>query len=536
MTTGLRDWTEKLSGRLTVWKAVFIVIMVMFAYAAFVRFAQGLGAATNLSDSFPWGLWIGFDVLVGVGLAAGGFVLAATVHVLRLERFEPIVRPTVLTAFLGYLLVIFALLFDLGRPFRIWHPLVMWNPHSVMFEVGWCVMLYTTVLAAEFSPIVFERLGWEKPLKAVKAVFVPLVILGVLLSTLHQSSLGTFYVIAPTKLHGLWYTPLLPVFFFISAVAGGLSMVIFESFMSRRAFGKKLELNLLADLGRASVVVLAFFTLWRLEELAMRGNFHLIFSITPESTLFWGELLLGAILPMILFALPRVRRSESGLFFASTLTIMGFIMYRLNVSITGMVASSGVSYVPSWMELAVTMGVVALGFVLFGLAVKHLPIFPSEESVEANQRAGYALLGAPVSMMNLRPLLALWALLIIGFAVFFQSSRTGVASEVPVSEDTGTLASVAGAELNLPEGFVFPPSDDSPGPVTFNHESHVDPGAPDCWNCHTRNFSIIESGIPRQGSITYERVHEGDLCASCHNGEKAFSVMDDCTFCHQEYE
>lgn len=272
MTTRLRDWIKKFSDGLTIWKAIFIVIMVLAATAGVIRFARGLGAATNLSDSFPWGLWIGFDVLVGVGLAAGGFVIAATVHVFRIKRFEPIVRPTVLTAFLGYLLVIFALLFDLGRPFRIWHPLIMWNPHSVMFEVGWCVMLYTTVLALEFSPLVFERLGWQKPLKVVKSFFIPLVILGVLLSTLHQSSLGTFYVIAPNKLHGLWYTSMLPVFFFISAVAGGLSMVIFESFMSRRAFGKELELNLLADLARLSVVVLAFFVLWRLEDLAMRDR------------------------------------------------------------------------------------------------------------------------------------------------------------------------------------------------------------------------------------------------------------------------
>ncbi len=536
MTSSIRDWTEKVSGRLTLWKVVFIVIMVMAAYATVIRFAKGLGAATNLSDSFPWGLWIGFDVLVGVGLAAGGFVLAATVHIFRIERFEPIVRPTVLTAFLGYLLVIFALLFDLGHPFRIWHPLVMWNPHSVMFEVGWCVTLYTTVLAAEFSPIIFERLGWKKPLKVVKAIFVPLVILGVILSTLHQSSLGTFYVIVPNKLHGLWYTSLLPVFFFISAVAGGLSMVIFESFMSRRAFGKKLEMNLLVDLARASVVVLAFLTVWRLQDIAMRGNFHLIFSVTPESTLFWGEMSLGLILPMILFALPRVRRSESGLFFAATLTIMGFIMYRLNVSITGMAASSGVSYVPSWMELAVTMGVVALGFALFGLAVKHLPVFPPEKSESVVRKVELGLSGAPVGTITLKPLLALWALFIVGFIVVFQSSQTGMASEVLPTEEENMATSMADGELNLPGGFVFPRSDDSPGSVTFNHDSHVDPVAPNCWNCHTRSFSIIDSGVPRQGDITYERVHEGDLCASCHDGEKAFAVIDDCTFCHQDYQ
>lgn len=533
MISRLRDWTERMSSGLTFWRGVFIVIMVMALYAAVIRFTQGLGAATHLSDSFPWGLWIGFDVLVGVGLAAGGFVLAATVHIFRIERFKPIVRPTVLTAFLGYLLVIFALLFDLGRPYRIWHPLIMWNPHSVMFEVGWCVTLYTTVLAVEFSPLVFERFGLKKPLKVVRAIFVPLVIVGVLLSTLHQSSLGTFYVIAPDKLHGLWYTPMLPVFFFISAVAGGLSMVIFESFMSRRAFGKELEHNLLSDLARVSVVVLAFFTLWRLEDLIMRGNFHLIFTITPESTLFWGEMALGAILPLILFSLPRVRRSESGLFFAATLTVLGFIMYRLNVSITGMTASSGAFYVPSWMEFSVTIGVVALGFALFGLAVKHLPVFPSEELEPARERVAGIQPRSTVGILKLRPLLALWALLLIGVVVVFQGSRSRIASAEQRLPDVGTLTTLTDSELTLPAAYTFPTSEMSPGPVTFDHYSHVDPAAPDCWNCHTRNFSLLESGKPRNGALSYERIHEEDLCVSCHDGTRAFSMEEDCMICHR---
>ena len=223
------------------WKAVFIGLVAVGAYATFVRFAKGLGASTNLSDQFPWGLWIGFDILVGVGLAAGGFVIAATVHIFQLKQYSAISRPAILTAFLGYLLVIVALLFDLGRPYRIWHPIVMGNPHSVMFEVAICVMLYTAVLALEFSPLLFTRLGMTVPLKIVRGIYIPLVIVGVLLSTLHQSSLGTLYVIVPDKLHGLWYSPLLPVFFFLSAIAGGLAMTIFESFMSYRAFGKRLE-------------------------------------------------------------------------------------------------------------------------------------------------------------------------------------------------------------------------------------------------------------------------------------------------------
>jgi hypothetical protein len=211
----------KLAGpRPTFWSVVFAAVMAAALYAAYLRFFHGLGAATNLSDRFPWGLWIGFDVLCGVGLAAGGFTLVATVHIFNIERYQPILRPAILTAFLGYLLVIVALLFDLGRSFRIWHALVMWNPRSVMFEVAWCVMLYTTVLMLEFIPVFFERFGWRKALRRIRAISVPLVIVGVILSTLHQSSLGSLYLIVPEKLHPLWYTPLLPVLFFISAIRG----------------------------------------------------------------------------------------------------------------------------------------------------------------------------------------------------------------------------------------------------------------------------------------------------------------------------
>src|SRR5262252_9897644 len=196
--------------RPTFWKLVFLALMAAGFYATIVRFTEGLGKSTNLSDQFPWGIWIGFDVLCGVMLAAGGFTLTAAVHIFNIKRLHPIVRPTILTAFLGYLLVCVALMYDLGRPHRIWHPLIMRNPHSVMFEIAYCVMLYTTVLSLEFSPIVLERFNLQKPLKIVKKILIPLVICGVILSTLHQSSLGTLYLIMPEKLHPFWYSPLLP--------------------------------------------------------------------------------------------------------------------------------------------------------------------------------------------------------------------------------------------------------------------------------------------------------------------------------------
>ena len=234
-----------MKSKFTFWKIVFVVVMAAGIYATFIRFTRGLGQATNLSDQFPWGIWVGFDVLCGVMLAAGGFTLTAAVHIFNLKRLQPIVRPTVLTAFLGYLLVSVALMFDLGRPYRIWHPLIMRNPHSVMFEVAYCVMLYTTVLALEFSPIVLERFHLYKAIKIIHGAVIPLVIGGVLLSTLHQSSLGSLYLIMPEKLHPFWYSPLLPVFFFISAIAVGLAMTIFESSLSSKYFGRELEIGIL---------------------------------------------------------------------------------------------------------------------------------------------------------------------------------------------------------------------------------------------------------------------------------------------------
>ena len=366
--------------KFTFWKLVFLALLAAGFYGTVVRFTQGLGQSTNLSDQFPWGIWVGFDVLCGVMLAAGGFTLTAAVHIFNIKRLHPIVRPTVLTAFLGYLLVSVALLFDLGRPYRIWHPLIMRNPHSVMFEVAYCVMLYTTVLSLEFAPIVLERFNLQKPLKIIRGALIPIVILGVILSTLHQSSLGTLYLIMPEKLHPFWYTPLLPAFFFISAIAVGLAMTIFESSMSARHFGRQLELPILQELGRVLAVVLCVYGILRFEDLLHRGILKLTLIPSYEMWLFWLEISLSLILPLILLAQRKVRTSAGGLYIAAVLVVLGFITNRLNVSITGLESAAGLHYVPKWTEIAVTGAIIAVGFALFGMAVKYLPIFPAEES------------------------------------------------------------------------------------------------------------------------------------------------------------
>jgi Ni/Fe-hydrogenase subunit HybB-like protein len=373
--------------KLTFWKLVFLFLMAAGVYATYIRFMKGLGPSTNLSDQFPWGIWIGFDVLCGVMLAAGGFTLTAAVHILNIKRLHPIVRPTVLTAFLGYVLVCVALMFDLGKPYNIWHPLVMRNPHSVMFEVAYCVMLYTTVLALEFSPIVLERFNLQKPLKVVRAVLIPLVICGVILSTLHQSSLGTLYLIMPEKLHPFWYTPLLPVFFFLSAIAVGLAMTIFESSMSSKHFGRQLELPIIQELGRVLLVVLGIYGILRFEDLLHRGILKQILVPGYEMYLFWIEISLAIILPLALLTQKKVRSSAGGLYVTAVLVVLGFITNRLNVSITGLESSAGVHYIPKWTELSITAAIIAAGFALFGLAVKYLPIFPKESDHEAESAA-----------------------------------------------------------------------------------------------------------------------------------------------------
>jgi Ni/Fe-hydrogenase subunit HybB-like protein len=368
--------------RLSPWRGLLYLLLASGMILTYIRFTQGLGAVTNLSDQYPWGLWVGFDLLCGVGLAAGGFVITAVVHLFDIRRFRPIVRPAILTAFLGYLLVVTALMFDLGRPWNIWHPLVMWNPRSVMFEVAWCVTLYTTVLALEFSGVVFEKLKWDRAVRWQRAISIPLVVAGVVLSTLHQSSLGSLYLIVPGKLHAFWYTPILPVLFFVSAIAVGLAMTVVESRLSARAFGRQLEMPLLSEIGCILVAVLCVYGVARFFDLLQRGVLGSVFTLEYEAVMLQVELVAGLIVPILMLSRRRLRENSRWLYAASLLTVLGFIANRLNVSITGFEGAQGGHYLPSWSEAAITLMLVAIGFAAFALAVRYLNVFPEETHEE----------------------------------------------------------------------------------------------------------------------------------------------------------
>ncbi len=431
------------------------------------------------------------------------------------------------------MLVIGALMFDLGRPYRVWHPLVMWNPHSVMFEVGWCVTLYSTVLALEFSPIVFERFKMKRVLKVLHYVMPPLVLLGVLLSTLHQSSLGSFYLIIPSKLYPLWYTPWLPVFFFMTALTLGCAMTIVESFLSSRAFKKEIEMSLLTDIGKVLFILLCVNLVAKYQDLASRGVLRLAFERTYEGRLFLAEMLIGLVAPALLLAFPAIRKSQRGLFSAAILVVMGIVMNRLNVSITGMERSSGVSYVPSLTEVSVTLMIVGAGFLLFTLAAKYLPVF--EHATEEPEASW------PEAEPARRPLSALTAG-VSGVAVFLFASAIGLTYDgvlrrqpapprpAPVKVSDVRKATAL-ASFRMPPDVVFRLSPDSPAPVTFRHAVHVDAASPECVSCHGAGFSMVTTALPRK-PVAAGAMHK--QCGQCHDGTSAFSVEADCEKCHQE--
>ncbi|HSM24894.1 MAG TPA: Ni/Fe-hydrogenase cytochrome b subunit [Anaerolineaceae bacterium] len=355
--------------------ALFGLILVVY------RWINGLGVTTNLSDGRGWGIWISFDVLCGIALAAGAFSIAGTVYILRLKEFYPILRPTVLTGFLGYALAAFAISVDLGFPHRIYYMLYNWNIHSPLFEVGWCVMIYATVLALELSPIVFERFNMKAPLKIIRAITVPLVILGVVLSTMHQSSLGTLFVLMPHRVHPLWYSGILPVLFFISAIGAGLAMVLVESTWSFFGMKHKLQVHLLAKIAKVIPIVLGLYGVMRIADLIISGDSSYLLAGDKFSILFWAEMLVFVILPVILFSLPGVRRKPIQMFSAALLVVFGLIINRFNVSL---VAFNAGAYAPTWIEIFITIGMIAIGAFVFVLASRYLAVFthPIEDKEE----------------------------------------------------------------------------------------------------------------------------------------------------------
>jgi len=367
---------------LTPFNVVAGIIVLLGLIITFLRFTRGLGAVTNLSDYNPWGLWIGFDLLCGVALAAGGYVTSAAVYIFGLKKYHSAVRPAILTGFLGYALVVLALNYDVGRPWRLPYPfIIQQGTTSVLFEVGACVLLYLIVLFVEFTPSALEWLGLKKARNLILRLTMTLTFLGVILSTLHQSSLGALFLIAPSKLHPLWYSQYIPVFFFVSSIIAGLSMVVFEGSLTHRYFADKMdEIHLkekedvVFGFGKAASFVLAGYFMIKVFGIAMDNNWHWL--STSWGAWFLVELLGFVALPSLLYA-TGVREKNIGLIkWTAAWTVLGIVVNRLNV---GLIAFNwhlppSERYFPHWMEIALSVFVVTVGLIVFRFIVTHMPI------------------------------------------------------------------------------------------------------------------------------------------------------------------
>ncbi|MDP2158712.1 MAG: Ni/Fe-hydrogenase cytochrome b subunit [Nitrospirota bacterium] len=359
-----------------------LLVMAAGAVVAIYRMLFGLGAATNLSDIWPWGFWIGFDVLGGVAMAAGGFIIAGAVYLLNWKKYKPIVRAAVLNAFFGYVLAATSIFFDIGQSFRIWHPMVMWQINSIMFIVAIHVVLYTTTLAAESSPMIFERLNMSGAYRFVNKIMVPIVLFGVLLSTLHQSSLGAVYLIIPSKLSPLWYSSKLPYLFLVSAVMMGLSMVSFETILSARVFKHKLPMDILTGMARGSLIVVGLYFILKVWDLLSGPGIGAAFTGSFTANMYLLEMVIGVLLPLVLLAVKDFRTRSRSIFAINILVIVGVLLNRMNVGIFGLAEYAGrfgLDYFPSLMEIILTAAMIAFAFVGFKFSVKYLNLFPETE-------------------------------------------------------------------------------------------------------------------------------------------------------------
>ena len=375
-----------------------IAAIGMLVYAA--RLLLGLKAVTNLDNQYPWGIWISIDVASGVALAAGGFTTAALVHIFHKEKFHAAVRPALLTALLGYTFVVIGLLADLGRYYNVWHPMLpsMWQGNSVLFEVGMCVMVYLSVLYIEFVPIAVDRfkgrvnlpgplaglnkLGEttiniaEKTLVKYMSIFI---IMGVVLSCLHQSSLGTLMVIAPTKVHPLWWTPASPLLFLLSAIAVGFPMVIFESLLAARSFKLKPEKEMLSSLAAYIPVTLGIYLVAKIVDLTLREAWPHVLEGSLQSTMWIIEMLIGVIIPIVLLSVRRFRDSMAVLFTASAMTVLGVALNRINVFLVAYKPLYPVKpYFPSIFEIALTVGLISLLVLVYRAIVMIFPVISHE--------------------------------------------------------------------------------------------------------------------------------------------------------------
>jgi Ni/Fe-hydrogenase subunit HybB-like protein len=359
------------------WRPVSLILWAVVLAAVvttIVRFATGLATIANINQAYPWGWWVGFDMLTRIALGGVGFTMAAAGEIFDIKGFRHIVRAALLVGLLWYTTYAAVLMVELGRPWMIWWVFLSWAPTSAMYEVALCAVAYTTVLVLEFSPLVFARLGWHVPVRRIHSVYLLIVVTGVSLSSLHQSSLGTLLLLLPTKVNPLWHSELLPVFFLLSAVMAGPAVMLVEHTLATSFLGLEPRWGVLRSLARGLTVLVAGYLALRIGDVLYRGGVDAALSFGFEARWFWAEIVVGLVLPLALLLVPDLDRRRWGLFSAGLLVIVGIVLNRLNAAVVTMKVHSWESYRPASTEVLISVGALAGMVLAYVYLVRWLPI------------------------------------------------------------------------------------------------------------------------------------------------------------------
>lgn len=526
MDNTLRTWIKD-----GLWAIVFAGIV-----AAVVRFASGLGAATGLNDATPWGLWIAFK-LGFVALAGGGFTLAAFVYIFHVESFRPILRRAILIALLGYGSFIVSLIFDLGLPWHIYMPILNWQDHSVMFEIAWCVMLYFTVLNLEFSTTILEHPLFHHPIFQkishwLHKLTLPVVITGIVLSTLHQSSLGSLFLIMPHRVNPLWYSPWLPYLFFTSAISAGMMALVLEGFIMERWFKRGMHFELLTRLGQWVTLPLALYLALRLSDLFLRGVLPGALDGSWQSALFLAEILLGGLLPLVLLSIKKIRESREGLLTSAILIIAGIISQRMSLSMFTMHQVQGMNYFPSLNETIIALFIPAAAILIYLFFAEHLAILEKDVPIPA---LNTPTVRNPLDLVGQEtPGRAIFARR-SGLAVFVVALALPFMLHLPVNCNnplTNPATAAKGWEIML--------SSILPLPISCSNQP-ANPVTPaKGWDTliidgNSSNYAVSFTHQDHQEFLTKELGSEEAACQTCHHLNKPGDQATACSACHADY-
>ncbi len=480
--------------------------------------------------------------------------------------YKSFARPAILTAFLGYIAVVVGLMYDLGLPWHIYHPLIHPQPTSVLFEVAMCVMIYLTVLLLEFSPVILEHKLFNGAIlqtihSLIKKFTIPLVIMGIVLSTLHQSSLGSLFLINPYRVHQLWYTPIIWVLFFISAVGLGLMMVVAESYFSSWYFNHKLKIEELSNLGKIASYVLLLYSALRLGDIVLRDKISLVYDGSWQGKIFLFEILFSAIVPGILLSINKISTSKSGLALCSFMTVFGMIGYRLDVSIVTFFRPDGSAYFPSWMEIFVSLGVVSGAMLVFIFFVENLKVYEdqhnnNEEKIVFNQFTNKSFL--PFKSKKVRGYSLAFVLAATFTLAIFPYSRLfgdiDKTTKVNAVKNIGKNISINGKDLKekkYGEMLLIDGNRDGRA-VLFSHDYHIKKAGKDdsCKLCHHMNMPFDKNSsctechkdmyIPSDifdHKFHIEKLDKNESCTKCHKDKNKLKTRKDsenCSSCHEK--